>query len=356
MPASRQTGEEKALELFRVASGSRWCAGAASRVIGQKKGSINQIFHIESGEKQFALRVRYNESNFHYEKGVFKEVFAALLFEAYERDRSAALEPMLASLWGTLPGQRSERPINFSYGPDIYFFDFTGANYDGPWALLEWTGDALGHELDDGHAFRLGQLVASIHRMRFQRAYSSLQDTRRGGADIVAGWRDEIARRNRNTGFIIVPEAPLLKYLDGLCAASRAVVPEFVLCHNDLHCLNVTRKQGSLYLVDWDNAQIAPKELDFVKLAHWSRPGADGHFEPNTAIFAAFCAGYGTTAAAVLSSPIFQLAELLWLFRVLEFAGRLKAPPTPPFWPPQRYAALLRQRLEGNVPGSVYRR
>ncbi len=353
MPASRQTGEEKALELFRVASVGRWGAGAAARVVGQKKGSINQIFHIESGEKQFALRVRYNESNFHYEKGVFKEVFAALLLEAYERDKSAALEPVLASLWGTLSGRRSEHPINFSCGPDIFFFDFTGVNYDGPWALLEWTGDALGHELDNGHAFRLGQLVASIHKMRFQHGHRSLQDIRPGGADIVAGWRDEIVRRNRNTGCSIVPEAPLLKHLAGLCAACRAAAPEFVLCHNDLHCLNVTRKQGSLYLVDWDNAQIAPKELDFVKLAHWSRLGPDGHFEPNAAIFAAFCAGYGATAGAVLASPIFQLAELLWLYRVLEFAGRLKEPATPPFWPAQRYAALLRQRLEGHVPGSV---
>jgi hypothetical protein len=70
-----------------------------------------------------------------------------------------------------------------------------------------------------------------------------------------------------------------------------------------LHCLNVTRKQNALYLVDWDNAQIAPKELDFVKLAHWSRLGADGHFEPDSATFASFCAGYGA-AGAVLASPI----------------------------------------------------
>ncbi len=345
MPAIRQIGEEKALALFGLARGSIGHSSAAAHIIGQKKGSINQIFHIETGESQFALRVRYNESNFQYEKGVFKEVLAALLLDAYENGGNAAIEPVLSAFCETLPGQRSGTFIPFSCGPGIHYFDFTGSDYGGPWALLEWTGDALDRHLDNNHAFRLGQLVSNVHRMKFQRANRTLHDIRVGGTDIFSEWQDEIASRNRNTGYIIAPDEPLLKHLASLCAAGRAAATGFVLCHNDLHCLNVTQKQGSLYLVDWDNAQIAPKELDFVKLAHWSRLGADGRFEPDAAIFAAFCAGYGTTAGAVLSSPVFQLAELLWLFRVLEFACHLKEPAAAPFWPPQRYAALLRQRL-----------
>ncbi len=166
-----------------------------------------------------------------------------------------------------------------------------------------------------------------------------------GGIDIFREWQEEVIRRNRNTGYIVAPEGGLRQRLDGLGAASRAVNQDFVLCHNDLHCFNVTQKQGALYLVDWDNAQIAPKELDFVKLAHWSRLGADGRFEPDSAIFASFCAGYGVAAGATTSSPIFKLAELVWLFRVLEFALAMNGPPNPPFWPLQRYAGLLRERL-----------
>ena len=121
------------------------------------------------------------------------------------------------------------------------------------------------------------------------------------------------------------------------------------MCHNDLHCLNVTQKQGSLYLVDWDNAQIAPKELDFVKLAHWSRLGADGHFEPDSAVFASFCAGYGAAAGAVLASPIFKLAEFVWLFRVLEFASVLNGARKPAFLG----AAALRQPAPGTARGHM---
>ena len=97
-------------------------------------------------------------------------------------------------------------------------------------------------------------------------------------------------------------------------------------------------------ILDWDNAQIAPQELDFVKLAHWSTIGKDGYFEPHPAIFSSFCEGYGVRDEAIKQSAIFRLAEILWLFRVHEFAGR--TPAAKPFWPASRYASLLAGRLK----------
>jgi hypothetical protein len=338
------TGEE-ALALFRRARAGGAVLAGNARVLGEKRGSINQIFHIEADGKQFALRVRYNEGRFQYEKGVFKEVVAALLVSACDEGKAGGAGRELGDAWDRIAGSSSGALIRFPCGPDILYFDFTGSDYAGPWAVLEWTGDALGVNFGPAHAFRLGQIVSNIHRLRFQYAYRTFQDIRPGGIDIFSEWQEEIVRRNNNTACVIAPEAALRRKLDGLAAASRTHDPEFVLCHNDLHCLNVTQKQGSLYLVDWDNAQIAPKELDFVKLAHWSRLGADGYFEPDSAVFASFCAGYGAAAGAVLASPIFKLAEVVWLFRVLEFASVLDGPANPPFWSPPRYASLLRERL-----------
>ena len=342
--ASAITGEE-ALALFRRACAGRAELAKNARVLGEKRGSINQIFHIEADGKQFALRVRYNERHFQYEKGVFKEVVAALLVSACDERKAGGLDRALGDAWGRLAGGSSGESIGFTCGADILYFDFTGSDYAGPWAILEWTGEALGADFGHAHAFHLGQIVSNIHRLRFQYAYRTFQDIRPGGIDIFNEWQEEIVRRNNNTACVIAPEAALRRKLDGLAAASRALNPEFVMCHNDLHCLNVTQKQGSLYLVDWDNAQIAPKELDFVKLAHWSRLGADGHFEPDSAVFASFCAGYGAAAGTVLASPIFKLAEFVWLFRVLEFASVLNGPAIPPFWAPRRYASLLRERF-----------
>ncbi len=176
--ASAITGEE-ALALFgRACADIPGLAGTA-RVIGQKKGSINQIFHIESGEKQFALRVRYNESHFQYEKGVFKEVLAALLLSALERDGSGAAGRKLAALWQTLSGRRSCELVHFSCGPSIYYFDFTGSEYAGPWAILEWTGEAIGADFGPAHAFRLGKIVSNVHRIKFKYAFRTLHERRR---------------------------------------------------------------------------------------------------------------------------------------------------------------------------------
>ena len=353
-PTAPAIAEEKALALFRVACAEEVELRGPARLIGHKKGSINEIFHIATAEKQFALRVRYNETRFQYERGIFKEVLAALLLFAYEKGNETGLDLELASSWDRINGRRSGKFIPFPQGAGIFHFDFTGTRYPGPWAVLEWTGDALGASIDAAYAFQLGQLIAQIHRMKFKSAYGNLHRLHSGGVDILSEWKDEISRRNRNTGYVIAPAEALLEKLECLHAASQAAGTDFVLCHNDLHCLNVTHTQGSLRLVDWDNAQIAPKELDFVKLAHWSRLGPNGYFQPDPAVFASFCAGYGAAPGAILSSPVFKLAELLWLFRVLEFASVLEQPANPPFWPPHRYAALLRERLELEAPPGLY--
>jgi len=332
--------EEKALALFGLAF-----PGQPAAVTGCKQGSINQIFRMETAEGRFALRVRYNESRFQYEKGVFKEVLGALLLSACEEKPRASLDGEIACCWERLAGRRSSEWTAFPCGAGIHHFDFTGEHYPGPWAVLEWTGDALGAGIDAASAFQLGQLVARIHKMKFQSAYGSLHEAHLGGVDILGVWKDEILRRNRNTGNIVAPSAVAAGKLERLCAASREAVQGAVLCHNDLHSLNVTQEGGALRLVDWDNAQIAPKELDFVKLAHWSRLGPDGRFVTDPGVFAGFCGGYKVAPEAVLTSPVFKLAEILWLFRVLEFALPLETPPVPPFWPPQRYAGLLRERF-----------
>jgi Phosphotransferase enzyme family len=340
MPDASGIAEETALALFGAAF-----PGQQAAVSGCIKGSINQIFRIETAEGQFALRVRYNESRFQYEKGVFKEVLAALLLPAREANPGAFLDAEIERCWRKLAGRCSGEWVAFPCGAGIFHFDFTGARYPGPWAVLEWTGDALGARFDTASAFHVGQLVSQIHRVRFQNGYGNLHHAHLGGVDIPRQWKDEIIRRNWNTGGAFASAEALARKLQRLCAASYEAAREFVLCHNDLHCLNVTQANGALRLVDWDNAQIAPKELDFVKPAHWSMLAADGHFAPDAGVFSSFCAGYGAAPEVILASPVFKLAELLWLFRVLEFAGGLEGPAAPPFWPAQRYAALLRERL-----------
>jgi len=64
-----------------------------------------------------------------------------------------------------------------------------------------------------------------------------------------------------------------LERLKTLQTQARAAHPEMVVCHTDLHGDNLMRdEQGNLYLLDWENAMIAPREHDMIFFAGESPP------------------------------------------------------------------------------------
>ena len=57
----------------------------------------------------------------------------------------------------------------------------------------------------------------------------------------------------------------LLQRTDHLAQVLQAHSPEFVLCHSDAHAGNILiGDDGALYIVDWDNPILAPKERDLM--------------------------------------------------------------------------------------------
>ncbi len=53
-------------------------------------------------------------------------------------------------------------------------------------------------------------------------------------------------------------------------------LPEFVLCHADIHTANILlASQGRLFVVDWDEALLAPKERDLMFVAGNAVSGAN---------------------------------------------------------------------------------
>lgn len=83
----------------------------------------------------------------------------------------------------------------------------------------------------------------------------------------------------------------LVDRADELCKQIQAELPEFVLCHSDIHGGNVLMDGNDvIYMVDWDDPIMAPKERDLMFIgggvAHvWNRP----HEEKS------FYKGYGKT-------------------------------------------------------------
>lgn len=334
--------DRTALSLIRA----HYSYAATLRVLSRRIGSINQVFHIEADGTEIALRIRRHEEGFQYEKGVFKEVAVARLLKSRKGDQ-AGHDRALSEIWEQTRHCLSSEPIPFPAGAGILHYDFTNLAYSGPWAILEWVGDALNERFDTSHAHQLGATTASIHKLKFRHCYASLDCLGTGGVNPVEAWISEIVRRNSATGFTICEEGHLYRRLRAIENEAEGQPLAFVLCHNDLQCTNITMRDGELHILDWDNAQIAPRELDFVKMANWSRIGGDGYFVPDASIFAAFCKGYGVPEGAISQSPLFRLAEILWLSRVYEFASRAPNPGAAkkPFWTALRYADLLRERL-----------
>ena len=57
----------------------------------------------------------------------------------------------------------------------------------------------------------------------------------------------------------------LVDRAESLSRKIREQSPEFVLCHSDIHGGNVLIEgNGALYIVDWDEPIMAPKERDLM--------------------------------------------------------------------------------------------
>jgi spectinomycin phosphotransferase len=84
----------------------------------------------------------------------------------------------------------------------------------------------------------------------------------------------------------------VVKRDEHLAQILRGKVPEFILCHSDIHGYNLlVDKNGALYIIDWDGLIFAPKERDlmFIGGGH-----GDSGYSPQEEV-EMFYQGYGQT-------------------------------------------------------------
>ena len=68
----------------------------------------------------------------------------------------------------------------------------------------------------------------------------------------------------------------LVRRAGELALALQARPLEFVLCHSDVHAWNLLiSTDGELYIVDWDNPILAPKERDLMFIGGGVEPGLE---------------------------------------------------------------------------------
>jgi spectinomycin phosphotransferase len=84
----------------------------------------------------------------------------------------------------------------------------------------------------------------------------------------------------------------LIRRAERLAQALQARSPAFVLCHSDIHAGNVlVEPGGALYIVDWDEPILAPKERDLMFIG----AGLWGQWRGPQEEEALFYRGYGRT-------------------------------------------------------------
>ena len=82
----------------------------------------------------------------------------------------------------------------------------------------------------------------------------------------------------------------LVRRAERLALSLQAHSPDFILCHSDLHAGNVLiDASGALFIVDWDNPILAPKERDLMAIGG----GLMGNWRPPEEEEPLFYQGYG---------------------------------------------------------------
>jgi len=65
-------------------------------------------------------------------------------------------------------------------------------------------------------------------------------------------------------------------YLEKLAALLQSQTFPYVICHADLHPANLIRDEANVFVIDWDEVMLAPKERDFIFIRE---PQADAFWE-----------------------------------------------------------------------------
>jgi spectinomycin phosphotransferase len=138
--------------------------------------------------------------------------------------------------------------------------------------------DGFDRELTDHHRKTLGRALKRIHTAQFPPELKRFlpQET------FSPPWRESLKSFQRMVetrafddpsaaklaGFIKARRneiSHLVRRTEELASEVQSQPLEFVLCHTDIHGGNILiSEDGSLYIVDWDNPLLAPKERDLM--------------------------------------------------------------------------------------------
>jgi spectinomycin phosphotransferase len=240
---------------------------------------------ITGDETAFFLKLR---------RGIFEEISLTVPQFLKSQDILAIIAPLETregNLWGSLD----------SYKLILYPFIQGKNGYEVRLSDQQWVD--FGASLKQVHAAQIpAALLQHIPRESYSPRWREMvrdfqvqveNTTFRGP---IAAKLAMFMRARRDEISFMVERAGLL----GLALASRPL--EFVCCHSDIHPGNLLiadndmKKMSRLYIVDWDNPNLAPKERDLALIGgcyHWKGARAVALF------YQGYAANSGNTSSKV---------------------------------------------------------
>lgn len=315
-----------ATRLVAHAFGETFAAGQLS-IDAPIDGAVNRTWPVVHRGRKYALRLRREETHFRYEKGIAK---SALVARVHAAKSAGWTDARISS--GTFAGPADLAP---PFAPPLVHWSNGDEHWPLPWELTGWCeGVTLARRTDAGSIARAGTAIAGVHAVRFEGGYSDLLSLDRSPLDFAA-WLDAGISRELARGRI---PASLARFVETVAERAPRDV-QWTLAHNDLHGLHLIddAAQGKLWIIDWDNAVVAPPELDFVKLRYWTRVDAKtGRLTADPEIYGALRAAYAAAGGPILDIAVSRACEALWLLRVFHFETdrKLAGKPTPRLFPP----------------------
>ncbi|MGO8950952.1 MAG: phosphotransferase enzyme family protein [Ktedonobacterales bacterium] len=104
-----------------------------------------------------------------------------------------------------------------------------------------------------------------------------------------------------------------VNYLEKLAGVLQTQTLPYVICHADLHPANLLRDHaGHVWVIDWDEIMLAPKERDFIFINEAPAEGPDGISTPP------FFQGYGETRIDWIALTYFRFERAVQ--DVIDFA------------------------------------
>ena len=132
-------------------------------------------------------------------------------------------------------------------------------------------------EVSDSHKRTLGAALKRIHTVKIPLELKRVipQET------FTPQWRErmkDLQRQVKNSTFSDPTAAKLANFIQSmhneisrlikrteeLASELQSLSHELILCHTDIHGANILITKNQLYIVDWDNPLLAPKERDLM--------------------------------------------------------------------------------------------